>query len=193
MKVRVLVVDPNKLPEFREVELTEEFVIKFSKDDDMSMLDKSRTYYDAYQVARYVLCEYHDCFVEMVTDKHLHNIRMFVDEEGRCKGLPANRRIIHQNGSMTLIAGRLVIVPCYLDRLTGWVIVDTDVDSDGIRHDFDMFLERNNNDGSGPIVGVDQEESDNISNSQRVYTFEDFEDVMRFLDSMEKGDGFGRN
>lgn len=169
-KVKVGICDPGKKIEIREVELTEDMRVKDSYIPGVQ--------YDSYELARVLLHESEgECYVQRVQDSILP-IAYFVDEEGRCKGSKANRLFYDQASRMHKIAGRLVIIPEYLDKLSGWCLVSYDSDDTNVKL-LEQVIEFNNDDGTGPLTSLSQEDSDDLSNARKVITGNDVRDFFK--------------
>lgn len=166
---KVLIIDPGKFPEYRDVELRDDII---TRDDDTGRI----LGYDSYEIAKELLQEYNkdnDLLVQRVKDVGSTFIGIYLDEEGRLKRLKANRNIILSTHEMISIAGRVIIIPDHYD--SGCVVyADEEEFGKSAIEELKEFEERNHDNGSSPIVRLEQEECDKIRHE--FHTFGDDED-----------------
>ena len=181
-EVKVLVIDPGKYPEFMSVSVTNEMLLR---DDSNNLIG-----INAYEVAKKLIVEFsnsEEIFVERFTDSMLPNIGFYVDEDGRTTGVVANRRLIMQDHRMIPIAGRLVIIPDKRDFVNCEILYDEDMwDVERNEESLKKIMQTNWDDGSGPIVYLSQEESDNVSYNVVSLSKEEFNNYMKHLEELAR-------
>lgn len=165
MKMKVLVIDPGKKPEFVEVDLTDKYMADFDESDEYEQQMKNclSSPYDSYKIARDLLNQWEgakgDTFIQRVQDNYNPHLGIYVDEDGRCKGLQANRYLVYQDGYRVKIAGRVVLVPDSLEG--GYFVARTNEEYNNRL--FERFMHFNCTDGEDDLTKLTQEESDNLS------------------------------
>lgn len=147
-KIKVIVMGPGEFPSIVEVEASDSWIAKTDDGEDTGK-------FDSYAIASDLINEWSESnvYVQRFNDISLEHLGFFVDEDGRCTGVKANRIIELPSGAKHKIAGRLVIVPDYMDRDNCLFVTDSEFcQRNYVQDELDEFISYNNNDGSDPDV-----------------------------------------
>ena len=160
--IKVLIYDCGKVVEER-----------YAKPDDRDKVfgRNGEVLYTPYRIAKELLCEVQDTdFIQVYNLPGFHQLKMIIDEDGRVKGLPANRYFCDGYGYIP-IAGRIVIVPAYNDSyVSDYVFLDGDKDKEYIESMYKELKAINPGDGTDSEYRLSQEESDDTRNFFEYYT-----------------------
>lgn len=173
---KIIIYDCGKEPVVEVLDLT-----KYSK----SIGEDGTEYYSPYKVAMELLnCEQNTDFVQIYKLSHFNNAVIALDEDGRLKGLPANR-YFYDGGTKIKLAGRFIVFPCILSYEAADYVIMTNQDNE---NEIDKFVSRitssNYGDGSDERFKLSQKDSDDTKGDLKFFGFSgdvDFESIMKVL------------
>jgi hypothetical protein len=170
---KIIIYDCGKKPIIKVLDLTE-----YSK----SIGDNGVEYYSPYKIAKYLLNrEQNTDFVQLYKLSHFHNAVIALDEDGRMRGLPANR-YFNDGGHKIKLAGRFIVFPCVLDYdVADYVLLTNQRDEQEIDKFVTRIVSSNYGDGSDESFRLSQADSDNTKGDFQIAGFNSFEDLLDIL------------